>query len=580
MRPGTRLLGSIILTFIAGILWAFSALPAFSQTYRQFQPIPRGEIYEQQFLADFFDALGTIPADLTWVDQSETLRLLVTAGSMAERGDTLEAITTLGLLPDVISSQFPFITTMKEDLLIPEILDPWYLNNDARTYLFTFYEEAWLPHPEYRDDYISFKDDTMGRASRRDPTVPAVWILGHLADYGFVPDRQITEDDPYLFLWDLLTSLTVYAQRCGYYNIQWDQYNELQYKSAVVLKVGEKIHEAHDEASRRETGRGFWSDLISGHHPFDVPAQGVVTTGEVGSDESETRPASYFTPGEEVESNVDEQDNYDLFRPPPESEEASEDEEIEGLVSSLEERVGDTVPEEVAEEETPVEEPPEVTEEPVTEEPTTEEPIPDEFLYTGGSERTPSETMPESPPPGELGNYASVRLQEIADQLAVDIGALANDLGGETIDLVVLYNDVNVSDETIVNAEQRYIAKREAFLAGLAVWDRFDMEIYTPLTLADFNDLVTADLHSPYQIIKTTPAEWEQVRAYEAHFDEAFAQIENGLRNRRDEDDVMAAEAAALTAFLGDYNDLIKEIEDLLTGAISTPPEGSASTPE
>ncbi|MCX6647220.1 MAG: hypothetical protein NTY09_12815 [bacterium] len=635
MRPEMSLSRLNTLAFIAGFLILSAASPAFSQTYRPFEPIPRGEMYEQQFLADFFDALGTLPANLSLVDQSETVRLLVMAGSTAERGDTLEAISMFGLLPDVISAQFPFITTMKEDLQIPDILQPWYQNEDARNYLFSFYEEAWLPHPEYRDDYISYRDDTMGRASRRDPTVPAVWILGHLADYGFVPDRELTDDDPYLFLWDLLTSVTVYAQRCGFYGLQYDQYNELAYKTAVVNKVGEKIYDAHQEASRRETGRGFWSDLINSHNPFEVPAQ----NGETGT---ETTPVSGAEETGTTASGTSEaQDDYDLFRPPPETapsgteesteDQAATDETIEGLVNNLEDRMGEVVPpageapaEEVVTEETPVEETPveeTITEEPgattdestatvetpveetITEEPgaTTDEStateetpeqvteevpgegeqaVPDEFQYEGGPDRTPSETAPEEAPPGELGNYATVRLKEIADQLAVDIGALANDLGSETIDLVVLYNDVNVTDETIVNAEQRYIAKREAFLAGLAVWDRFNMEIYTPLTLADFNDLVAADLNSPYLNIKANAAQWAQVQAYEAHFDEAFAQIEDGLRNRRDETDVMAAEAAALTAFLGDFNDRIKEIEDLLSGAITAPPEGTTTTPE
>ncbi len=47
-------------------------------------------------------------------------------------------------------------------------------------------------------------------------------------------------------------------------------------------------------------------------------------------------------------------------------------------------------------------------------------------------------------------------------------------------------------------------------------------------------------------------------------------QIENGVRNRRDEADVLTAEQAALTRFLPEYNDLIKEIEDILaeTGAV------------
>lgn len=622
MKPGKNFSRQLILTVIWGFLIASFVSPVFAQAMRDFQPLPRGEMYNREFLADFFDAMGHHPENLSWVDESESVRLLVTAGSMAERGDTLNAISTLALLPDLIATQLPFLTTMKEDLLIPEILDPWYNNEDARTYLFTYYEEAWLPHPEYRDDYISFRDDTMGRASRRDPTVPAVWILGHLSDYGFVPDRQITDDDPYLFLWDLLTSVTVYAQRCGYYGVQWDQYNELAYKRAVVMKVGEKIRNAHDEAARREVGRGFWSDLISSHHPFDAPTQGIETTGEVTGEEDETgvSPASHTTSVEEADTNVretsEERDNYELFRPPPETEESAEDEaeaseEIEGLIENLEERVEDIATEEVEEEEaTEVETEEtdagdtEVTEEdpffneglpgqgteetednvePFEIEEVTEqddEEIPDEFLYEGIPDRTPSETMPESLPPSELGNYASVRLQEIADQLAVDIGALANDLGRETIDLVILYNDVNITDETITNAEQRYIAKREAFLAGLAVWDRFDMEIYTPLTLADFNDLVAADLNSPYEGIKADPAGWQQILEYEAHFDEAFAQIENGLRNRRDEEDVLAAEAAALIAFLGDYNDLIKEIEDLLSGAVIEPSEPEAQPPE
>lgn len=574
MKPGTKIVRTAILTFMAGFLLLYSLSPVNAQAARSFQPIPRGEMYERIFLDDFFDALGYRPDGLTWVDESETVRLLITSGSMAKSGDTQNAITTLGLLPDLISSQFPFITTMKEDLLIPEILDPWYRNEEARTYLFSFYEEVWLPHPEYRDDYLSFRDDTIGRASRRDPTVPAVWILGHLADYGFVPDRQLTEDDPYLFIWDLLTGVTVYAQRCTYYGVTWDQYSENTYNRAVIQHVGERIREAHDEAARREVGRGFWADLISSHHPFEAPpVEEEPVTGVV----SEEEPAA-------VPETTEDMDGYDLFRPPPDTPLPDDAEEtsvvdtgemIEGLIEDLDERFGETVPpEEPSEIETIIEGPDEITEVPEEE---LDDSIPDEFLIDIPPERTPSEIEPEVEPPSELGNYSSVRLKEIADQLAVDIGVLANNLGRETIDLVILYNDVNVSEETIVNAEQRYISKREAFLAGLGVWDRFDMEIYTPLTLGDFNDVVVADLRAPYEEMKSVPAQWDQIEAYEAHFEESFGQIESGMRNRRDEEDILAAEAAALTAFLGEYNDLIKEIEDLLSGAITTIPESNDS---
>jgi hypothetical protein len=465
------------------------------------------------------------------------------------------------------------------------VLEPWYEYDQARDMLFSFYEDVWLPHPEYRDDYITFRDDTMGRASRRDPEVPAVWILGHLADYGFVPDQALSEDDPYLFLWDLLTGLTYYSQRATYYGLRYDNYNENEYKRAVVARVGEIIRAAHDEAARREAGRGFWSDLIESHHPFETPTPGVESTGVV-TPAAETGPASEPAPPETPTPAVPEREESNrsgLFRPPANVNISEKEAEIEALIDELAERVEG---ERITPEEPVAETPPEVTqpEQPAGEAPGVEEEtgpevsapgeegVPDEFRAQP-SERTPSELAPEMEPPSELGNYAIVRLQEIADDLAIHVGELANDLGRETIDLVVLYNDANVSEETVVNSEERYIAKREAFLAGLAVWDRFDMEIYTPLTLADFNDMIVADLRAPLEEIKSSETQWSQYQAYESHFDEAFGQIENGIRNRRDEPDVLSAEAAALTAFLGDYNDLIKEIEDLLSGAITAPPE-------
>ena len=51
-----------------------------------------------------------------------------------------------------------------------------------------------------------------------------------------------------------------------------------------------------------------------------------------------------------------------------------------------------------------------------------------------------------------------------------------------------------------------------------------------------------------------------------------FGQIENGIRNRRDEPEVQHAEQAALTKFLPDYNETIKEIEDILAEAESEEP--------
>jgi CRISPR/Cas system-associated endoribonuclease Cas2 len=152
------------------------------------------------------------------------------------------------------------------------------------------------------------------------------------------------------------------------------------------------------------------------------------------------------------------------------------------------------------------------------------------------------------------------------------VGTLATELGQETIDLVVLYNDVNVSQDTISNAESRYVAKRQAFLAGLAVWDRFNMEIYSPLTLADFDSLVITDLRAPYEDLKASATQWAQYSAFEDRFEQAFGQIQNGVRNRRDDTKVVEAENAALMVYLPDYNDMIKEIEDLLSGAVTSAP--------
>jgi len=587
MMNGKRGARGLILGLIAALSFLAVAQAAGAQQVRQFAPIPRTELYEREFISDFFDALGSRPEDLSWVEDSATVRVLVDGGVLAERGDVEGAINSFSALPENISSAFPFLATMKEDLLVPVVLDPWYRQEEAREMLFTFYEEVWLPHPEYRDDYLSFKEDTMGRASRLSETTPAVWIMGHLADYGFIADRQLTQDDPYLFLWDLLTGVSFYAQRATFYGLQWDKYDENKYKIAVVARVGQLIHDAHDEAARLEMGRGFWGDLISSHKPFETQTHGVESTGEVHPPEetgptSETGTAGTVVPP--VERTAEEVDYADLFKAPgevvqPAGERAAR---IKSLVDELERKVqaAETAPQTPSGEETvppevrvtpPVEQPP--TEQPPTEQPPTEQP-PDEFRYEPVPAEVPSEAASESQAPTELTPYAMARLTEIADKLAVDIGALAGELGRETIDLVVIYNDVNVSEETVSAAEERYVTKREEFLAGLAVWDRFNMEIYSPLTLKDFNDLIMADLRSPYEELKTKPTQWEGYKAFESHFEEALGQIEHGTRSRRDQTDVQAAEAAALTAFLGDYQDLIKEIEDLLSGAVTSAPAG------
>ena len=225
--------------------------------------------------------------------------------------------------------------------------------------------------------------------------------------------------------------------------------------------------------------------------------------------------------------------------------------------------------------ETAPEQAPPTVEQPVTEQPTPTEEAPSETpneFQIPTEERTPSEAAPEAAPPGELGNYAMSRLGDIADDLMDRIGTLATELGQETIDLVVLYNDVNVSQDTISNAESRYVTKRQAFLAGLAVWDRFNMEIYSPLTLADFDSLIVTDLRAPYEDLKASATQWAQYSAFEDRFEQAFGQIQNGVRNRRDDTKVVEAENAALMVYLPDYNDMIKEIEDLLSGAVTSAP--------
>jgi len=622
---------------ILAILFFVYALPAVAQEMREFKPIPRGELYDKEFLNDFYDSLGYRPQGLTLVDESETVRLMTAAGVLAMRGDADNAVATLDILPESVSSAFPFLTTMHEDLLVPEILNPWYQNEDARKMLFTFYQDAWLPHPEYGDDFKTFREDTAGRASRRDPDIPAVWILGHIVDYGYAADQSASQDDPFLFLWDLLTGVSYYAQRCGFYNLKWDQYNPDDYKKAVVKRVGEMIKAAHDEAARKELSRGFWGQIIDRYHPFEPPTEGVQSTGEMPS-VPEEEPASQNAEGgitvpptkpemTSSEHETTQPDYSGLFKPPSETAPSDDLAVIENKIEVLSERLkqaleeskptaeigieqnvpvetesevqpentelgpevgvetpaqpseveepGTTGTEEVKPEEQPATTPETATEPETVTEPETESPeenIPDEFLQPA-QPTEPEIPVEEETPPAELGNYAKERLSQISGELVKKIGDLGEDLGKETIDLVVLYNDVNVSEETIKNAETRYLAKQEAFLAGLAVWDRFDMENYSLLTLPDFNQAINARIRAPYDELKAGSTKWSQYESFEKRFDEAFAQIEDGLTVRRDDKDVLSAEAAALTAFLGEYNDLIKEIEDLLSGTVTEPPK-------
>ena len=332
---------------IGAVFFALSA-QAGAQEPRAFQPLPRGEIYEEQFVTDFWDALGYEPEGLTRIEESETLRLLVTGGSQAVRGDADAAIRTFDLLPENVAAAFPFLATMHEDLLVPDILGQWYTNDDARTKLFTFYQDTWLPHPEYRDDFVTFRDDTMGRASRIDQSVPAVWIMGNLPIYGFVPDQALTKDDPYLFLWGLLTDLTYYAQRAGYYGLQWDRYNPNNYKRAVAAKVGEIIKAAHDEAARREASSGYWSQLLDRYNPLEAPTQGVQATGEQptppvipAQSREQTPPATGPASQQPVQTapEVHEAEHPELFQVPGVSEEQKA-QEIEALIHELETETG------------------------------------------------------------------------------------------------------------------------------------------------------------------------------------------------------------------------------------------------
>jgi len=573
MKPLNIIIKPAIFTSIAiGILLTIT-VPAFAYRGSEFEPIAPTEIYDREFIDDFFAALGYRPAGTTWVQESGTVRVLIDGALKAERGDVEAAMTSFEALPPEIAAAFPFFTTMREDLMVPDILDPWYEDDDARNNLFELYKSVWLPHPEYRDDFQKFMEDTEGRMSSRDLTEPAVWVRGHLSYYGFIEDRALQEDDPYLFLWDLLTGVSIYANRAIYYGLDWERYDEGRYQRAVGVKIAEMIRAAFDEAVRKEEARGFWFDVIAAHQPLETVSEGTQGTNEIFMPEI-TEPVS--TPGpSEPESTqrvttVEETDPASLFRINPEDRLTPEEQEIIGRAQDLEARVN-AYDEALARETSEPVETPDVEEvagpdiEPVTEPVET----PDE-VQAEPPTRTPSELATEEEPPAGISAYGTVRLQEIAEELALKIGTLANELGSETVDLVILYNDEAASDELLTNTEDRYIAKREAFLAGLAVWDRFHMEIYSSLSLVDFNDAVVNDIRVPYNEFKQDTQRWGLYWQFEAHFEEALGQIENGVRNRRDEADVLTAEQAALTRFLPEYNEMIKEIEDILaeTGAV------------
>jgi len=581
MKSNDTILRHAILALIAVGIIITAANPAAAYRGREFEPIAPTEIYDREFIDDFFEALGYRPDGATWVQESGTVRVLVDAAVKAENGNVDGALLSFEALPQDIARAFPFLTTMREDLNVPKILDPWYDDVDARENMFEFYTSAWLPNPQYRDEFMIFMDDTAGRMSSRDLDEPAVWIRGHLSYYGFIEDRAIEEDDPYLFLWDMLTGISIYANRATYYGLEWERYDEWGYRKAVVGKVAEGIRYAHDEAVRQETARGFWFDIISAHQPLETISEGTESTSEIHVPEiSEpvSHPGSSEPEPSQIVETVEETDHSELFRVDPDEQLTAEEREIIARAEDVESRV--EAAEEIAEE---TSQPTEVTQPvddvtgPEIDPGDTSQPddgIPDEF-QVDVPERTPSELAPEEDLPEGISNYGIVRLEEIAEVLLLKINVLASDLGSETVDLVILYNEEDASDELLVNTEDRYIAKREAFLAGMAVWDRFHMEIYSDLSLADFNDVVLVDLRRPYDEFKLDTMRWGLYWQFEAHFEEAFGQIENGIRNRRDEADVLAAEQAALTRFLPDYNDMIKEIEDILaeTEAIEPEPE-------
>ena len=475
-------------------------------------------------------------------------------GSDALSGDSDSAINTLNVIPPEIASAFPFLTTMHEDLLLPDMLKPWYANQKARTMLFSLYQDTWLPHPEYRDNFITFRTDTKGRASRTDQTVPAVWIMANLAAYGYVPEKPAKADGPYLFLWNLLTDMGHFAQRCTYYGLQWNHYDKGEYQKAVVKKVGQTVKDAHDKAAVLEMSRGFWGDLISKYNPFEAPSQGTPATGPAPTPEPPAEsqneaqppqaPPALTPPSPPNASEGQPTSHPELFQPPSETapqtseSDAEKAQEIKNNVDELENQTPEQPPttgtKPPAPKPTPTKPAPPTPATPAPAPPAPATPVPpptppapSQPAPTPSVPASPSETAPKPAPSPELNAYAVGRLGEIADTLKGKIEQLAKDLGQETVDLVMLYNDVNVSQDTIKAAEDRYIAKRQAFLAGLSVWDRFNMEIYSPLTLADFNALIISDPKTPYDQLKKSDTQWSKYRTYEDKFDAAFGQIEN-----------------------------------------------------
>jgi len=132
--------------------------------------------------------------------------------------------------------------------------------------------------------------------------------------------------------------------------------------------------------------------------------------------------------------------------------------------------------------------------------------------------------------------------------------------------LIILYNDPDAQAESLQNAETRYVSKRDAFMAGLGIWDRFTFEIYCPLSETEFNDYLINNVRMPFVELTENEPLWNQYSLVEHEFEAALGQISQGLSGRRDDPEVMSAETTALVAFHREYSDILTEIEAILNG--------------
>ena len=282
-------------------------IPVYAAPVKGAQVQPASAELTDKFYEDFYSEFAPDALTLAPAEYKAAYDILNSAATRIRDGKFAFAAEILRALPQETEKIFRPVVTMREEFAAADAIRP-FAESEARGELMKYHAGVWTSHPEFAEDFAAFSDDFALRASRRERTQGAPYIVDNLNAYGFTPKGEGGPQQAYLFLWNKLNAISKFADACSKLGLDYMDIPLEEYEARVAWKLADQINAAKKAAESKEGGRETWSELIEYYTPPEpekvpesAPSEETLIPPAAPAEESPEPPAATAPPVAESE---------------------------------------------------------------------------------------------------------------------------------------------------------------------------------------------------------------------------------------------------------------------------------------